>query len=262
MAVVRLEKYLADAGIGTRSQIKEYLKHGRVTVDGFKCTDGSRREDYAALSVYFDGNSVCHEAFVYYLLNKPQGCVSATKDALSDTVVELLKGVNTKGLFPVGRLDKDTEGLLLITNDGQLAHQLLSPKKHVEKTYYVNLDKPLSEADRLRIEDCIDIGDEKPCLRAKIEYAPDAESGLMSTDRAASHGGAENGVMSTNEAGAGSGKAVYITITEGRYHQVKRMFAACGYEVTYLKRISMGTLSLPAGLNPGEFLKIEKPDIC
>ncbi len=253
MAVCRLEKYLADAGIGTRSQIKEYLKRGRVTVGGVKCTDGSRREDYAALSVYFDGNPVCHEAFVYYLLNKPQGCVSATKDALSDTVVELLKGVNTKGLFPVGRLDKDTEGLLLITNDGQLAHRLLSPKKHVEKMYYVNLDKPLAEADRLRIEDCIDIGDEKPCLPAKVVYT----DYIMST----TCGVAGSGVMSTDEAGAGHGTAVYITITEGRYHQVKRMFAACGYEVTYLKRISMGSLSLPAGLNPGEFIKIEKPKI-
>ncbi|MBR4168367.1 MAG: rRNA pseudouridine synthase [Lachnospiraceae bacterium] len=253
MAVVRLEKYLADAGIGTRSQIKEYLKHGRVTVDGVKCTDGSRREDYAALSVCFDGNPITCEAFVYYLLNKPQGCVSATKDALSDTVVELLKGVNTKGLFPVGRLDKDTEGLLLITNDGQLAHRLLSPKKHVEKMYYVNLDKPLAEADRLRIEDCIDIGDEKPCLPAKVVYA----DYIMST----TCGVAGSGVMSTDEAGAGHGTAVYITITEGRYHQVKRMFAACGYEVTYLKRISMGSLSLPAGLNPGEFIKIEKPKI-
>ncbi|MCR4685225.1 MAG: rRNA pseudouridine synthase [Lachnospiraceae bacterium] len=253
MAVCRLEKYLADAGIGTRSQIKEYLKRGRVTVDGVKCTDGSRREDYAALSVCFDGNPITCEAFVYYLLNKPQGCVSATKDALSDTVVELLKGVNTKGLFPVGRLDKDTEGLLLITNDGQLAHQLLSPKKHVEKKYYVNLDKPLAEADRLRIEDCIDIGDEKPCLPAKVVYA----DYIMST----TCGVAGSGVMSTDEAGTGSGRAVYITITEGRYHQVKRMFAACGYEVTYLKRISMGSLSLPAGLNPGEFIKIEKPKI-
>ena len=251
--VCRLEKYLADAGIGTRSQIKEYLKRGRVTVDGVKCTDGSRREDYAALSVCFDGNPITCEAFVYYLLNKPQGCVSATKDALSDTVVELLKGVNTKGLFPVGRLDKDTEGLLLITNDGQLAHRLLSPKKHVEKMYYVNLDKPLAEADRLRIEDCIDIGDEKPCLRAKVVYT----DYIMSTTCSV----AGSGVMSTDEAGAGHGTAVYITITEGRYHQVKRMFAACGYEVTYLKRISMGSLSLPAGLNPGEFIKIEKPKI-
>ena len=261
MAVVRLEKYLADAGIGTRSQIKEYLKRGRVTVDGVKCTDGSRREDYAALSVCFDGNPITCEAFVYYLLNKPQGCVSATKDALSDTVVELLKGVNTKGLFPVGRLDKDTEGLLLITNDGQLAHRLLSPKNHVEKMYYVNLDKPLAEADRLRIEDCIDIGDEKPCLPAKIEFATDAEPRFMSTDHATSGEREVDGVMSTNQANTQVGAAVYITITEGRYHQVKRMFAACGYEVTYLKRISMGSLSLPAGLNPGEFIKIDKPDI-
>ena len=231
MAVSRLEKYLADAGCGTRSEIKAIIKQGRVSVNGAVCTDGSRREDYALLAVTVDGKAVAYEEFVYYLLNKPAGCVSATRDALSETVVELLQGVNTKGLFPVGRLDKDTEGLLLITNDGQLAHRMLSPKKHVEKKYYVNLDRPLDPADRKRIENCIDIGDEKPCLPAVIEYADEDTSG----------------------------RTVTITITEGRYHQVKRMFAARGYEVTYLKRLSMGPLALPEDLKPGDYVRIPRP---
>lgn len=230
MAVSRLEKYLADAGCGTRSEIKAIIKQGRVSVNGAVCTDGSRREDYALLSVTVDGKEARYEEFVYYLLNKPAGCVSATRDALSETVVELLKGVNTKGLFPVGRLDKDTEGLLLITNDGQLAHRMLSPKKHVEKKYYVNLNKPLAPSDRERIENGIDIGDEKPCLPAVVAYTDDKH-----------------------------GCAVSITITEGRYHQVKRMFAACGYEVTYLKRLSMGPLKLPEDLKPGDYVRIPRP---
>ncbi len=241
---LRLDKYLADAGIGTRSQVKEYLKQGRISVDGNRWTDGSRKEDYPAHTVCFDGKIISREEFVYYLLNKPQGCVSATSDRLSETVVELLRDVNTKGLFPVGRLDKDTEGLLLITNDGQLAHRLLSPKKHVEKRYYVNLDRPLAEADRLRIEDCIDIGDEKPCLPAKVTYVSDPDIGVMSTG---------------SEAADMQGRAVWITITEGRYHQVKRMFVACGYTVAYLKRVSMGDLTLPADLKPGDFMKIDRP---
>ncbi len=235
MAAVRLEKYLADAGCGSRSQIKALLKQGRVSVDGNVEKDGSRREDYAQHEVRLDGSVVSYEKYVYYLLNKPQGVVSATKDALSDTVIGLLAGVNTKGLFPVGRLDKDTEGLLLITNDGELAHNLLSPKKHVAKKYYVNLDKALSEENRIKIEEGIDIGDEKPCLPAKIERVENAK---------------KPGDLSC-----------MITITEGRYHQVKRMFEACGLTVTYLKRISMGNLTLPETLHPGEFLKIDREEI-
>ena len=231
MAVCRLEKYLSDAGIATRSQIKTLLKQGRICVDGAVEKDGARRADFSKLQVSLDGEPVLVEEFVYYLLNKPQGVVSATKDALSETVVGLLKGVNTKGLFPVGRLDKDTEGLLLITNDGKLAHDLLSPKKHVAKTYVAGLDRPLVEEDKKTIEGGIDIGDEKPCLPAKIEDCRDFDN------------------------------AVQITITEGRYHQVKRMFAARGYQVISLKRISMGKLTLPEDLNPGAFIKLERTQI-
>lgn len=226
--IMRLDKYLADVGIGTRSQIKEYLKQGKVTVDGNICKDGALKGDYAGKKVCFMGEMLSYEQYVYYILNKPMGVVSATKDNLSDTVISLMKGVNTKGLFPVGRLDKDTEGLLLITNDGKLAHDLLSPRKHVEKKYLVHLDRSLSAEDKKIIEDCIDIGDDKPCLPAKINY--------VSSD---------------------DDTVVYITISEGRFHQVKRMFAAKGYEVKYLKRISMGELFLPPDLESGDFIKIE-----
>ena len=243
--VCRLEKYLSDAGAGSRSQIKALLKQGRISVDGTVEKDGSRRADFAELSVCLDGEPVLYEEFVYYLLNKPQGVVSATKDALSETVVGLLKGIHTKGLFPIGRLDKDTEGLLLITNDGKLAHDLLSPKKHVEKSYYAELDRPLVEEDRRAIESGIDIGDEKPCLPAKIEDPCDFYEGSASDPSKTD----------------GNATSVMITITEGRYHQVKRMFAARDYQVTYLKRISMGKLKLPDDLKPGAYIKIERAQI-
>lgn len=232
--MTRLDKFLTDAGIGSRSQVKNLIKKGFVTVDSVTIRDEGKKADYDSCEVRVNGEAVDFERYRYYMLNKPAGVVSATRDNLSDTVISLLKGVNTKGLFPVGRLDKDTEGLLLITNDGELAHNLLSPKKHVEKCYQVQLDKPLLEEDRLAIEDCIDIGDDKPCLPAKIIYA-------------------ENIIDKQD--------VVYITIFEGRFHQVKRMFAARGYEVLYLKRTSMGKLVLDNNLAPGEFKAIKYEDI-
>ena len=228
--MTRLDKFLTDAGIGSRSQVKNLIKKGFVTVDDVTIRDEGKKADYDSCEVRVNGEAVDFERYRYYMLNKPAGVVSATKDNLSDTVISLLKGVNSKGLFPVGRLDKDTEGLLLITNDGKLAHNLLSPKKHVDKCYKVQLDKQLTEEDRLAIEDCIDIGDDKPCLPAKIIYAENPEE-------------------------------VYITISEGRFHQVKRMFAARGYEVLYLKRTSMGKLVLDNNLAPGEFKAIKYEDI-
>ena len=232
--MTRLDKFLTDAGIGSRSQVKNLIKKGFVTVDSVTIRDEGKKADYDSCEVRVNGEAVDFERYRYYMLNKPAGVVSATRDNLSDTVISLLKGVNSKGLFPVGRLDKDTEGLLLITNDGELAHNLLSPKKHVEKCYQVQLDKPLLEEDRLAIEDCIDIGDDKPCLPAKIIYA---ENIIDKQDM------------------------VYITISEGRFHQVKRMFAARGYEVLYLKRTSMGKLVLDNNLAPGEFKAIKYEDI-
>lgn len=237
--VTRLDKFLTDAGVGSRSQVKNLIKKGFITVSGETVHDEAKKAEYSSMDVRVNGEKVVYERFRYYMLNKPAGVVSATKDNLSDTVIELLKGVNTKGLFPVGRLDKDTEGLLLITNDGELAHNLLSPKKHVKKCYLVRLDRPLKEEDKLAIEDCIDIGDDKPCLPAEIEYVD-----IIDSSENACHG-----------------RKVYITISEGRFHQVKRMFAAVGYEVEYLKRISMGKLVLDDNLASGEYKVLTREDI-
>lgn len=240
--ISRLDKFLTDAGVGSRSQVKNIIKKGFVTVDGTVIRDEGSKSDYSLREVKVNGEIVVYERFRYYMLNKPSGVVSATRDNLSDTVIEILKNENTKGLFPVGRLDKDTEGLLLITNDGELAHNLLSPKKHVEKCYFVRLDKPLNEEDRLAIEDCIDIGDDKPCLPASVEYARDGAADMIESIDFAKH-------------------EVYITISEGRYHQVKRMFAARGYEVQYLKRIRMGRLVLDDDIPVGSYKVISREDI-
>lgn len=241
----RLDKFLTDAGIGSRSQVKNLIKKGFVSVSGEIVRDEGRKAEYSSLAVCVNGDPVVYEKYRYYMLNKPSGVVSATKDNLSDTVIELLKGENIKDLFPVGRLDKDTEGLLLITNDGQLAHNLLSPKKHVEKCYLVKLDKRLKDEDKVAIEDCIDIGDDKPCLPAKIVFIEDIENTEDTDDFEKTR----------------RGRWVYITISEGRFHQIKRMFAARGYNVEYLKRTSMGKLVLDDNLAPGDYKIIKREDI-
>ncbi len=231
---IRLDKLLADEGFGTRSEVRGIIKSGTVTVDGVVVKDCGYKVRPAANTVLAGQTPVLHEVFVYYMLNKPQSYVSATKDNLNETVFSLLrdKGVATKQLFPVGRLDKDTEGLLLLTNDGTLAHELLSPKKHVKKTYLAVLDGSLKPEDINVLEGGIDIGDEKPCLPAVVK-----KSDRMGAD------------------------AYEITITEGRYHQVKRMLAKRGRAVLYLKRLSMGGLQLDEMLQPGEFRRLTAEEL-
>ena len=229
MSSIRLDKYLADMGVGSRRDVKSILKAGRVKVNSVIVTEAEAKIDINADNVELDGKRIGYEEYRYYMLNKPAGVISATKDKLSDTVIEILKGENTKDLFPVGRLDKDSEGLLIISNDGKFAHNVLSPAKHVDKTYFVRLDKKPNEEEISHIENGIDIGDDKPCLPAKVEVISDDEA--------------------------------YITISEGRFHQVKRMFQAVGINVTYLKRISMGALKLDENLAPGEYKKLSKEEI-
>ena len=229
MSSIRLDKYLADMGVGSRRDVKSILKAGRVKVNSVTMTEAEAKIDTESDNVELDGKRIGYEEYRYYMLNKPAGVISATKDKLSDTVIEILKGENTKDLFPVGRLDKDSEGLLIISNDGKFAHNVLSPAKHVDKTYFVRLDKKPNEEEISRIENGIDIGDDKPCLPAKVEVISDDEA--------------------------------YITISEGRFHQVKRMFQAVGINVTYLKRISMGALKLDENLAPGEYKKLSKEEI-
>lgn len=219
--MIRLDKFLCEAGAGSRSEVKILIKKGRVTINGAVAKAPETKVDEKNDQVALDAQPLSYEKFVYYMLHKPAGVVTATRDNHEKTVMELLKDAPGKDLFPAGRLDKDTEGLLLITNDGALSHRLLSPAKHVDKTYLVRTKAPVTDEMRRRLEEGVDIGDEKPTLPAKTELTEDG--GLL------------------------------LTVTEGRFHQVKRMLSAVGNEVVYLKRLSMGPLVLDGALSKGEY---------
>lgn len=236
---MRLDKFLADGGAGTRSEVKKFIQKGQVRVNGSVV-----RRPETKISVPGDqvclGESVVGAApeFVYYLLHKPAGCVSATEDMREKTVMDYVPDTR-KGLFPVGRLDKDTEGLLLITDDGALAHRLLSPKKHVDKTYYALVDGKVTPEDAQAMESGVDIGEKKKTLPAKLEILKVAE-----------YSSAEEPELPDCKSGWIS--EIRLTICEGKFHQVKRMMEAVGKKVVYLRRISMGGLSLPSDLQRGE----------
>lgn len=237
--LIRLDKFLADAGAGTRSEVKKYIQKGKVQINGVPAKKPEVKvseED----EVVLDGNRIGRAPeFVYYLLHKPAGYVSATEDKRDKTVMELVPS-DRKGLFPVGRLDKDTEGLLLITDDGQLAHELLSPKKHVDKTYYAVTDGCMTDEDVQRFAEGLEIGEKNLTMPAKLE--------VISTRKA------EEPELPKYPSGWTS--EIRLTIKEGKFHQVKRMTEAVGKKVVYLKRISMGMLNLPDDLKKGECRKL------
>lgn len=218
---MRLDKFLCEMNMGTRSEVKELVKKGLVLVNGDVIKSADKKIDEQKDIVCCQGKELVYQRFVYYMLNKPQGVVSATQDNIAKTVTELLASEGRKDLFPVGRLDKDTEGLLLLTNDGALAHKLLSPKKHIDKTYRVEIVHALSQEDVDRLEQGIDIGEDKPTLPAKVEIC--------------------------------SENVIYLTIQEGKFHQVKRMLQAVGNQVISLKRIRFGGIALDERLAPGEY---------
>ena len=220
---MRIDKYLADNSIGTRKEIKGIIKAGRITVNGVQAGDPGMHIVPGKDIITMDERVIEYERFHYYMLNKPAGTVSSTREGASVTVVELLADENVKNLSPVGRLDKDTEGLLLLTDDGALLHDLISPSKHVEKEYLVQTEKPVSEADIKKLEEGVDIGDDSPTLPAR---AYEAEDGL------------------------------HLIITEGRFHQVKRMLEAVDNRVIFLKRLRMGGLCLDGSLKPGEYRRL------
>lgn len=229
---IRLDKYLADMGCGTRSGVKQAVKKGAVSVNDVPVKRPEEKIDTEADRVAFQGKTVSYSKYEYYMLNKPAGVVSATEDRRERTVIDLIEEKQRKDLFPVGRLDKDTEGLLLITNDGEMAHRLLSPRKHVDKVYYARVKGNVTEEDVRLFAQGIDIGDEKPALPAELVIL-------------------KNGEVSEIE----------LTVREGRFHQVKRMFASVGKEVVYLKRLWMGPLVLDRNLKPGEYRKLTKEEI-
>ena len=226
MEKIRIDKILSKSGYGSRNDAKGIIKKGRVSVEGKTVRSANDKADPE--KVFVDGIKVNYKEFIYLVLNKPKGVVSATDDNVHRTVIDLIDEKHlTYEPFPVGRLDIDTEGLLLITNDGQLGHNMLSPKKHVDKTYYAELLSPLSIEDKEKIEKGVDIGGYVTQL-CSVEILE---------------------------------KVVNITIHEGKFHQVKKMFEAVGNKVVYLKRITFGPLTLPESLPLGEYIEIEKPQI-
>ena len=235
---VRLDKFLADSGIGTRAEVKKLIQKGMVQINGEKAKKPEQKVDLQTDAVEFAGERLGARAeFVYYLLHKPAGYVSATEDTREKTVLELVPKDGRRKLFPVGRLDKDTEGLLLITDDGLLAHQLLSPKKHVDKTYFAVTEGKVVPEDIEKIQAGVDIGDEELTLPGRLE------------------------ILKTWEESGAWHSEILLTIHEGRFHQVKRMMEALGKNVTYLKRISMGPLTLPKDLPRGEARELTKAEL-
>ncbi len=228
---LRLDKYLADMKVGTRSDVKTYIRKCRVTVNGEVVRDVGYKvspED----SVTFDGRKIGYTRNEYIMLNKPAGVLTATKDKKAQTVLSLLSDAKRKDLFPVGRLDKDTEGLLLITNDGELAHRLLSPKKHVDKVYFAKVKGEVTAEHVQRFAAGLFVDEDFTALPAKLVVL---HPGIVSE--------------------------VALTIQEGKFHQVKRMFEAVGMEVLYLKRLAMGSLRLDEGLQSGESRDLTRDEL-
>lgn len=230
--MIRLDKFLADMGMGTRSELKKIIRSGRVCIDEIPVKRPEEKVDIDRQQVTMDGVPVRYQRMEYYMLYKPAGVVSATKDSKEKTVLDLLEGQKRKDLFPVGRLDKDTEGLLLITNDGDLAHRLLTPGKHVDKVYYARIQGKVTNEDVEAFQTGLDIGDEEPTLPASLNILVSAEE-----------------------------SEILLTIQEGRFHQVKRMFEAVGKKVMYLKRMSMGSLVLDETLEKGAYRPLTKEEI-
>lgn len=227
----RLDKILAGTGRWSRKEVKDLVRAGRVTANGAVAKSPDDKYDREGLELLVDGESVLAPKYTYLMLHKPGGYVSATDDPRQPTVLELLPPHLRKiGLFPAGRLDKDTEGLLLLTNDGTLAHELLAPKKHVDKTYFVRIDGALDKEDAAAFTGGMTLGDGYTCLPAGLELLP-----------------------APNEA--------IVTLREGKYHQIKRMLAARGKPVIYLKRLTMGSLALDSRLPPGAWRELSEVEL-
>lgn len=274
---MRLDKYLSGMSVGTRSEVKKLIKSGRVFVQ----KQPVLRPEYQVEKddiVEVDGEQITYVEYEYYIMNKPQGCVCAVTDQKDTTVIELIGGAAVKKIFPVGRLDKDTEGMLLLTNDGVLSHSLLSPKRHVWKEYLVKADGVVTQDDVRHLEEGVEIGDETPTLPARVTILSGKENVLTEQGRVdtLSDPGQEGSefrmeerhliAMTIREVDAKADDAARTTwlrlsIREGRYHQIKRMMAAVGKPVIYLKRLSMGGLMLDESLRPGQYRLLTEEEI-
>ena len=222
---MRLDRYLANSHEGSRSEVKEHIRKGRVTVNGAVCMDPAAK--------ITPGDEVCcnmhkvdHREHYYYMMNKPAGVISATEDEREKTVLDMFPDNIRKDLFPVGRLDKDSVGLLLVCDDGELSHRLLSPSSHVDKKYLIHTDEPLCGDDVRAFREGMTLDDGTKLQSALLEISDDDHC------------------------------KAYVTIHEGKFHQIKRMISACGKKVTYLKRISMGSLVLDPALDEGKYREL------
>ncbi len=229
---IRLDKYLSNMGIGTRSEVKQMIKRGRVKVNECVVVSPEIKIDMETDHVMAEEQQINYEKYVYYMLHKPAGVVSATEDSREKTVVDLLAAEKKRDLFPVGRLDKDTEGLLIITNNGQLAHKLLSPKKHVGKVYYAKIDGRVTEEDVQIFQEGVQVDKDFKALPAVLKIFSSGEE-----------------------------SEIQITIYEGKFHQIKRMFEAVGKKVIYLKRLAMGSLWLDESLKSGEYRRLTEKEL-
>lgn len=230
MAKLRLDKIIASTGAASRREIKTLVKNGRVAVDGLPARKPEDKYDPENTVITIDGIPIKYKTRRVIMLNKPAGYVTATEDKLEKTVLDLITDEYRRlGVYPVGRLDKDTEGLLLLTNDGDFCHSVISPSKHVGKIYYVETDKALTPDDAIAIETGIELANNEKCMPGQLKIT-------------------------------GENKG-YIMIFEGKYHQVKRMIASCGKTVMYLKRVAVGGLRLKSDLQCGKFIELAEEDI-
>ncbi|MCR5832281.1 MAG: rRNA pseudouridine synthase [Lachnospiraceae bacterium] len=228
---MRLDRYLAASRIGSRSEVKNYIRKGLVCVNKALCKDPSfsvQTDD----EVSVNGQTVTYREHVYYMLNKPAGYISATEDAADRTILDLFPESLRKGLFPVGRLDKDSVGLLIVTDDGGMAHRLMSPKNHVDKRYFIRTDLPLSDYDSDAFSEGIVLNDGTKYRSATLEICESDNTEAV------------------------------VTISEGKYHQVKNMIASRGKKVTYLKRLSVGNLNLDPDLVEGMYRELSDDEIA
>lgn len=230
--MIRLDKFLCEMSVGSRTQVKEYIKKGRVKIDGNIVKSPEIKIDENIAKVEFDNEVIGFVDKEYYMLNKPSGVVSATVDNLHKTVIDIIDDKKRKDLFPVGRLDIDTEGLLVITNDGDMAHRLLSPKKHVSKVYYAKIDGQVTDKHIEMFKDGLTLNDGTKALPGNLS--------ILSSDTVSE---------------------IELEIFEGKFHQVKKMFEAVGFRVVYLKRLSMGKLQLDNNLKIGEYRPLTDEEI-
>ena len=228
---MRLDKLLSECGVASRKEIRQLIRSGRVSVDGAAAASPEMKLDPYKALVYLDGTKIEYAKYHYYMMNKPAGVLSATDDGRQKTVLDLVTPEMRKiGLFPVGRLDKDTTGLLLLTNDGEFAHRVISPRSGIVKVYHARTEAPVDEADITAFKEGLTLGDGTKCLPAGLKLLPDG--------------------------------SCLVEVMEGKYHQVKRMLSSRGKPVTELKRLSIGGLKLDKALLPGSFRALEENELC